>query len=154
MRSVQDSCCVIRLTKYHDSLVGIADPLTLTNCRELRELKICASPPDTMEHELISSITSTNIEKITLTLSHGFYRFLPDHRYWRLLDNSLCQLVDRLGCGGQLIVEIQTYDFGGGMEYGEYLPKFHEKGQVRVVDEASDSIIYCSKKRKTRRGRE
>ena len=52
-------------------------------------LKICGSRPTPAGPSLISSITSTNIQKMTLA-------FFPSPvTPWASLDNVLCQLVDR-----------------------------------------------------------
>jgi hypothetical protein len=98
-----------------------------------------------MEQDLISSITSTNIEKIALNLGRSFHKLLPDHAYWGKLDYSLCHLVDRLRCEGRLEATIQITNKGGEPEYdyGKYLPMFHGKGRVRVVSGAG-ALLYCS----------
>ena len=139
------SCHTSYSTKYRDSIIVIGNPLTLSSCRELREVNICASPPETMDQDLLSSITSTNIEKIALDLGHSFYKFSPDHAYWRKLDHSLCHLVDRLGCEGRLEVTIQTVKLHDklGYDYGKHLPMFHGKGRVRVVG-GTGTLFYCS----------
>ena len=98
-----------------------------------------------MDQDLLSSITSTNIEKIALDLGHSFYKFSPDHAYWRKLDHSLCHLADRLGCEDRLEVTIQIINKDGELEYdyGKYLPIFHGKGRVRVVG-VTGALLYCS----------
>jgi len=58
-------------------------------------------------------------------------------------DDSLCRLVDRLGCEGRLEVEFQAVR-DAKLDFDKYIPKFAEKGRVRVVDEADKSVIYCS----------
>ena len=139
------SCLTSYSTKYRHSIIVIGNPLTLSSCRELREVKICASPPETMEQDLLSSITSTHIEKIALNLGRSFRKLLPDHAYWGKLDRSLCHLADRLGCEGRLEVTIQIISKDGELEYdyGKYLPMFHGKGRVRVVG-VTGTLLYCS----------
>ena len=113
----------------------MGNPLTLSNCRELRELEIYASRPGTMELDLISSITSTNMQRIT------FARPLtpqetPTLGYsnWPELDDSLCRLVDRLECGLQLEVEFKALNgqawWDGELGFRKHLPKFYEKGKT------------------------
>ena len=104
--------------------------MTLSNCRELRELEIYASHPGTMELNLISSITSTKIQRI------AFARALTlqgppalGHSDWAKLDDSLCQLVDQSECGLQLEVDEQAW-WGGELGFKKHLPRFHEKGEA------------------------
>ena len=95
----------------YNTTTAVADPLTLSNCPELRELEINAWHPGTVELDLISSITSTNIRKITFTQSLAPNRpTVPDHPNWTRLDNSLCRLVDRSECGLRLEVGFRAAD--------------------------------------------
>jgi hypothetical protein len=110
----------------------IGNPLTLSNCRQLHQLSIRMSPPDDLDLDLLSSITSTSIEKITFTLSNT-HRFPPDHIYWSRVDGRLCQLADRLGRQGRLEIEIRVYHLVHDARHTDYLLGFQEKGQVRVV---------------------
>jgi len=110
----------------------VGNPLSLSNCRELRELRIYALHPGTPELNLISSITSTNIQKIAFTRPYSPPESLPlDHPNWTKLDYSLCQLVDRSECG--LEVEFQALDvqawWSGELGFKKYLPRFFEKGE-------------------------
>ena len=86
------------------------------------------------ESSLISSITSTNIRRITFTQSLAEGQEIPDRSDWAKLDKALCQLVDRLECGFQLEVEFQDLNteawWSGGLGFKEYLPRFCEKGGV------------------------
>lgn len=115
-------------------MTDLGVPLTLSNCRELRELEICALCPRTMELDLISSITSANIRRISFTpLLSLEGQSDPDHTDWAKLDNSLCQLVGRLERGARLEVEFQalnTQAWSGVLDFKKYLPKFYEKGGV------------------------
>lgn len=57
---------------------------------------------------------------------------------WTLFDDVLCALADRLralGCSNTLEVEIRVgvLEIGGEESHAEVLPKFKEKGLVRVV---------------------
>jgi len=122
------------ITEYHTDLVADAgNPLTLSNCRKLRELKIYAVHPGTVELNLISSITSTKIQRIAFTRPlTPEEQDIPDHPNWSQLDNLLCQLVDRLDCGLRLEVEFRALNaqewWSGELGFEKYLPWFHEKG--------------------------
>jgi len=98
-----------------------------------------------MELDLVSSITSTNIRKITFTKSFALQDYPVGDTYWKKLDSSLCQLVDQSGCEHQLEMKFQAYNVQCWMvEFEEYLPKFHGKGRVTVVNQDSNMVVYCS----------
>lgn len=111
--------------------------MTLSSCQELRELEIYALRPGTVELNLISSITSTNLRRIAFTQPLTLEgRTILDHPDWIRLDNSLCQLVDRLGCGPQLEVEFQALDaqiwWTAELGFKKHLPRFCEKRKAGV----------------------
>jgi hypothetical protein len=116
----------------------------LSHCRELRELEVAARDWDNAELKLLSSITSTKIEKITITHSASFWS--PEgHPYWTQLDDILNQLARRLECGLRLEVEFRDVDTPGRETMSDLrkrLPMFVNKGQVRVFD--NDGSVYCS----------
>ncbi|KAF9647249.1 hypothetical protein BDM02DRAFT_2735437 [Thelephora ganbajun] len=113
----------------------------LSRCRELRELEIAMAYPGTKEVDLISSITSTNIRKITFTYPPSVQGFSWYDVYWRAFDNPLSLLVGRLGCKRRLEVEFRILDVeivemdgeAGAMVIVNSLAEFREKGQIRVV---------------------
>jgi len=122
--------------KFCNSTSDLGNPLTLSGCRELKELEIHASRPGIAESDLISSITSTNIRRITFTQPISPHdTWMSDHLNWARLDNSLCRLVDRLGSGHRLEVEFLAFNarlwWGGDLGFKKYLPRFHEKGGGR-----------------------
>ena len=90
---------------------------------------------DPVELNIVSSITSANIQKITLVHSSTFRDYPVGHTYWARLDDSLCRSVDQLGCGGHRPeVEFQADEMQGKkLDFWEYLPRFCEKGEVRIV---------------------
>ena len=111
-------------------------PLTLSNCRELRELEICPLRLGPVELDLISSITSTNIQRIIFTQCLPPYELpLSDIPHWPILDDSLCRLVDRLECGRRLEVEFRGLNalawWGGELGFKKCLPRSYEKGVTR-----------------------
>lgn len=110
----------------------MGSPLTLSNCRELRELKISVLRLGTVDLNLISSITSANIQRI------GFTELLTpapqDLPTWIQLDNYLCHLVDRSGCRLQLEVKFQDFYtqvwWGGEQGFEKHLPIFYQKAKA------------------------
>jgi hypothetical protein len=125
--------------------------LTLPYCQGLRELEIEASYPTTAELSLISSISSTNIRKITFAQSAAFHALVVDLVNWTQLDNALCHLVDRSEYGLRLEVEFRVRDAASRdreLDPEKYLPKFHEKGRVRILDEESGMVVYYSDRAK------
>ena len=105
--------------------------MTLSNCRELFKLKICAPRAGVVELDAISSITSTNIRKIVFTQSPAFREIPVNDTYWSRLDDILCRLADRLGCH-LLEVEFLRVQVWR-LNFEKYLPTFREKGLVRIV---------------------
>ena len=121
--------------KFWNPVTDGEGPVTLSNCQELRELDIYASHPWRVELGLISSITSTNIQRITFNHPSVPHELpVEDRPNWTQLDNSLCRLVDRLEYGLQL--EVSFYNaaiqewWTGELGLEKHLPRFHEKGGV------------------------
>jgi len=118
-----------------NSGTDIGDPLTLSDCRELRELEIYAARPKELELNLISSITSTKIQRITFTQPPVRERGVDYSHIWPQLDESLCKLVDRLERGTRLEVEFRALNaqawWGGKHGFKKHLPKSYEKGVTR-----------------------
>jgi len=106
--------------------------LIISNCRELRELGIYTSRPKYLELDLISSITSTKIQRIMFTKTPLRRNRFPHAETWAKLDNSLCQLVDRLEPGLRLEVEFRALNemvwWGGKQGFQKCLPRSYEKG--------------------------
>jgi len=101
--------------------------------------------------EIISSITSTSIRKISLV-----YRppaLGPSWRdvNWGAFNEPLCRLADRLGSARELEVDILIIDAGGmnmDIDPGAIvssLAGFREKGRIRVVHVGRDEsarVVY------------
>jgi len=118
-------------------IVDSGEHLTLSDCRELRELEISVFRPGPLESNLISSITSTNIQRITFTRPLQFKgQQAVDDPDWTRLDDSLCRLVDRLKCGPQLEVGFLALNaqqwWSGELGFKKCLPRFYEKGETGV----------------------
>jgi len=109
----------------------VENPLTLSSCQELRELEINAFCPGTAELDLISSITSMNIQRIAFTMPCIPSRPVVSPSNWIQLDDSLCQLVDRLKSGLRLEVEFEALGkqvwWSGERGFKKFLPRFYEK---------------------------
>ena len=93
---------------------------------------------------LISSITSTKIEKITLNYPSTFGLFVGQ-AYWTRLDNILVKLGEQSECELGLLVEIQAALVTRDEELTEYLPRFVEKGRAIVLDMREGSIHSSDK---------
>ena len=113
---------------------------TLSHCRELRELELYTARPTQVVESLITSITSTNLQKIVFS-AQALPKWLADSdvaRSRNVIDDSLCQLVDRLRRSGYertLEVEFQTWELAEWEARSDFelLPKFREKGRVGIT---------------------
>jgi len=99
---------------------------------------------------LITSITSTNLQKIVLSAQYGFKRKGNPafESYYQTLDGCLCQLVERLrglGYEHRLDVVIRISEFPDDKRvFEEFLPRFREQGRVKLVRERNGKVVYCS----------
>lgn len=104
---------------------------------------------------LLTSITSTNLRKIVIPtrLLHPWFGVddPSSTSYYAIVDNSLCQLVERLqgfGYKHRLVVVFNLWqgDIYGHeeMDFEELFPRFRERGRVKVVDGPNDRAVYCS----------
>ena len=111
----------------------------LSCCPELRQLEIASSYPLEGEQTLVSSITSVNLRKIVFKHPNSRnLRYLLSEPAWGLFDDVICELVDRLQEQGlehtlELEVRVEFTEFGDERLQQEFLPKFKEKGRVRMV---------------------
>ena len=104
--------------------------------------------PGFKEVDILSSVTSTSIQKISLV-----HRHLDPYIAWSCFDKPLCRLANELGCTHKLEVDFRI-SVEGVVETGEdiavagiadNLSGFREKGQLRVVlvgPDESESVIY------------
>lgn len=113
--------------------------MTLKFCRGLCELEL-----EGMEVSIISSITSMNIEKITIG-SSGIFLHPPGGLFWKRLDDILTKLVRRPRYKIQLEVHFRgLHDRGGTMvDLEGLLPSFVTRGRM-VVWNPRGKIIYRS----------
>ena len=123
--------------------------ITLSHCRELRELEIPLADPGAEVVKLLSSITSTDIRKVTFVHVPSFRR--PPG--WPNLDDPLCQLVGRPGCKHRVEVCFRFLDAGamevdgrtGEPRVVKSLTRFKEGGQLRVVwmdPNGGECVVY------------
>ncbi|KAF9648099.1 hypothetical protein BDM02DRAFT_2349858 [Thelephora ganbajun] len=121
---------------------------SLSRCPELRQLWTSRAFPQEGERILISSITSTNLRKLV------FPQFWPDflkNTCWVPFDDMICRLVDRLQASGyKHILELEFRAcfevLGEEVHVEDFLPKFQEKGLVRIVDFLSGRFLEWPRK--------
>ena len=107
---------------------------------QLRELQLETTSSDHIFKPLLSSITSTELRKITILARHiaNWRWFLRWTELW--LDKQLCEVVDRLRATGHrhtLEVELRFINLKcdlSEMCFTELLSEFREKGAVTVMD--------------------
>lgn len=128
----------------HNPLVD-PERLALSPCRKLRELEfeVSAYPLREKELDIVSSITSTNIEKIIINRRAAFYPV--GDVVWTQLDNILTELAEKSEHNVRLKVEFRGGWIAERKEFDQksHLPKLIGKGQVTIWD-GLDKLIYCS----------
>ncbi|KAF9645186.1 hypothetical protein BDM02DRAFT_3189917 [Thelephora ganbajun] len=125
---------------------------SLSRCPELRQLEITTIFPQEQVRFLISSITSTNLRKLVLSQlisPHG--ENILENPCWAPFDDVVCGLVDRLQVSGYkhtLELEFRTnfVELGDEVHCEDFLPKFQERGSVRIVEVMSGRIWGWSRK--------
>ena len=106
--------------------------------------------PGDKETEIVSSVTSASIRKVSLVDRRSNVGPTWGDVNWGVFDEPLCRLVDRLGSAHELEVEILI---SGGSAYKDIDPEvivgslaaFREKGRIRVVWTCPDGrahVIY------------
>ena len=112
----------------------------LSRCRELQGFKLVMIYPGEIEVEVLSSITSTNIQKVSLVYLWLFRGSSWQDVNWEIFDKPLCRLADRLGHTHGPEVDFQIMGSGPavnenpGLEIiANSLAAFKEKGKIRVL---------------------
>ena len=111
-------------------------PLDLSHCPELQEIRFRARDLEQRAAELLPTITSINLKKISAF--DILWKYLPSDPLWPKFDDLVCGLFDKLcllGHQGTLEVEIESSDLMGTnitVVIEEFLPKFREKGTLTV----------------------
>ena len=125
------------------------DPPTLSHCPELRRLEIYTTVPEETERIVISSVISTNLRTIAFLPSpQGFtsYTLVSQPHYWEPLDDVACRLVSKLSTlGYKHTLELEfrfdgTY-FDPDLAFGGFLPKFRERGRVKILNTSSGEFL-------------
>jgi hypothetical protein len=128
--------CIVTAALRISSYITFSDMRlsAFSHCRKLCELEVRALGRNEAELKLLSSITSTKIEKIIITHSASFW-FLVGQAYWTQLDDILNRLVGQLEQGLGLEVEFRKMDVPEREirpDLGKFLPMFMKKGRVKV----------------------
>jgi len=111
-----------------------------------------------MEANILASITSTRIQKITFVHRPSLWDSLQqevDWEIWEIFDDPLCQLVEQSECGRELEVDFRFVGVRVMRADGETraariansLAKFREKGRIRVVCvglDGDERVFYSS----------
>ena len=112
----------------------------LSRFAELRQLEFATTYPKEEDRMFISSITSTNLQKIVFGTHHSgpHWDTLLDDPCWVPFDDVICGLVDRLRMSGftrtlEIELLVTFVEFGEEEFYKKFLPKFKEKGRVRII---------------------
>jgi len=111
--------------------------------------------PGTEEANVLSSITSTRIQKVTLLHEYSLWDFPSYDIEWEVFDESLCRLADQSECGWGLEVDFRFMNAGyvgsgeetEAIEIVNSLTKFKEKGRTRVICVGPDDderVVYSS----------
>jgi len=124
-------------------------PASLLHCPELRELEFSELYPTQIHLATISTITSINIWKITFSRysSPILLHIFSSHHCWTSFDDYISTLADKLrklGSKKTLEVEFQSEYLvvdSLPVDYKRFLPKFREKGRVRIADPLSRWVL-------------
>ena len=125
-----------QLTPRNLPLAGTT--LDLSRFSSLRQVEFTTVYPEEEERILISSIASTDFQKVVFTPLVTFdWEVLSVGSLWALFDDAICGLADKLrtlGSQNALEVELCTVfaGFGTKEQQNRFLPKFREKGRVKV----------------------
>ena len=107
----------------------------------------------TEEVDILSSITSASIRKVSLTYWRTARNSSWSNINCGIFDEPLCRLADRLGRTRELEVDFRIVDAGDlkaddeteVAAIADSLIEFREKGQIRVVRvelDGSESVLY------------
>ena len=114
-------------------------------------MELAAAQPGSPHEAILSSITSTELQKIIFLVSLRNGRiFVWSAEEWTLIDKYLCRLVDRLHTMGyrhtlEAELRLTEVDDPGKYDFTTVLSEFKEKGVVTVVDAVhGDRVLYSS----------
>ena len=140
---------IARLTKSAIDIRGVWSAL-LSPCCDLQDLELVVTSSGNREAEIISSINSASIRKVTLVCWWSIPSLSWRTVNWGAFNEPLCRLVNRLGPTRELAVEILIVDAGGTSRYGDIDPDtivsplvaFREKGRIRLAYVGRDGRKY------------
>ena len=127
--------------------------VTVNNFRRLRELELRVLWPSSFHDALLSSITSTELQKIIFPskYTHTWAKFPQRMSPLALIDECLCGLVDQLCATGYhhtLEAELRLMMIGGDpgqYDFTIFLPAFREKGVATIIDAGhGDRVLHSS----------
>ena len=142
-----------KLRPYPPTHVQAKAEATIYDFRQLRELELVVTWPNSCHRALISSISSTDFRKIIFQGRHLDNRktFAWLMGAWASIDKELCGLVGRLRAIGYqhtLEVELRLMKVGSDPEdydFTEVFPDFRQKGVVTIIDVADgDRVLHSS----------
>ena len=117
----------------------------LSKCLNLRELKTRGQSPYNHETNMVSTIKSTNIRKITFT---EFSPHNDEKPYWKRLDLTLYRLICNIPeLTNKVEVRINPIESYG--ELDKNLPEFEKVGRVTFVDRTGKVVYSAGKQRVT-----
>ena len=127
----------------------MGNPPTLSHYPTLCRLEFFTIAPDETERIVISSVTSINLRTIAfLPAPGGFgsYTLVAQPYYWEPLDNVICGLVDKLCSLGykhtlELEFLFESARFDPDLDFAGLLPKFRERGRVRILNTSSGEVL-------------
>lgn len=113
----------------------------LSRCRELQEVELVVTYPGNNEINILSSITSTNIRRISLVCLCSAWDFSWRDINWEIFDESLCRLADQLGRTHELEVDFRVdgraamhiHEGTGLVVVVDSFARLREKGKLKVV---------------------
>jgi len=124
----------------------VTGPLTLERCPRLCSLEFPSSYTTREQRLVISSITSINLRTVVFPLDadHDVSYILAgsDVRYY--VDNAMRRLVDKLSTLGYkhtLELEFRCESVGLHLDFKDFLPKFRERGRVRISNTSSGEVL-------------
>lgn len=137
---------------YRSPCVQVGATPTIYNFRQLRELEFVVIWPNSVHTKFLTSITSTELQKITFPAKHiaNWMLFAQRVEAWDGIDAELCRLVDRLRATGYrhtLEVELRLTKIGedpGECDCTRFLPRFREKGVVTIVGGDHGNLVLHS----------
>ncbi|KAF9778967.1 hypothetical protein BJ322DRAFT_1173063 [Thelephora terrestris] len=143
LESIHFINCLISVSIFPETLLS-----TLTNLRDIAlSLRFVRNNPDVAT--ILSSITSTKIDSVTLIIWDCYYPNDLENfcSRWTSIENALCRLSGlrrRAECEGKVVLNVHfvdrrcAIDVLGLAERGEFMPRFQEGGVVKVETRTKD----------------